>query len=186
MRESVQTSSSSFRRAVRNTEEGINFTPHYTHHATTPLTLRTRLLLLGEVDSLSLEHVKESLGTLENLHVGSLGLLDCLVVFVSCLGLAGEGLVDLGEAVGEDGEVLLDLGLLLLLLQDVLVDLLTFLALTERRRKAGVLFVGVRTARTTHRHTSCTGLPTPRQSPQPPNPPPTLTKSSMHLTSSLL
>ena len=77
-------------------KEGINFTPHYTHHATTPLTLRTRLLLLGEIDSLSLEHVKESLGTLENLHVGSLGLLDCLVVFVSCLGLAGEGLVDLG------------------------------------------------------------------------------------------
>lgn len=99
-------------------------TPPYTQN-----NLRTRLLLLGKIDRLPLEHVEQGLRTLEDLHVGCLGLLDCLVVFVSCLGLAGEGLVDLGEAVGEDGEVLLDLGLLLLLLEDVLVDLLTFLAL---------------------------------------------------------
>ena len=76
--------------------------------------------------------MKQRLGALQNLHVSSLSLLNCLIVLVPGLGLAGEGLIYLGEAIGEDGEILLDLGLLLLLLKDVLVDLLALLAVDER------------------------------------------------------
>jgi len=51
------------------------------------------------------------------------------------LGLAGERFVDLRKAVGQDGEVLLDLGLFFLLLEDVLVDLFSLLAVWLRGGK---------------------------------------------------
>ena len=70
------------------------------------LCLGRALLLLGEVYCLALEHVQEGLRTLENLHVRGLSLLDGLVVLVTGLHLACEGLVDLGKAVRQDAQVL--------------------------------------------------------------------------------
>jgi len=60
------------------------------------------LLLLREVHGLALQHVQERLGTLQDLHVGRLGLLDRLVVLVPGLGLPDKALVDLLEPIGKD------------------------------------------------------------------------------------
>ena len=71
--------------------------------------------------------MKQGLGGLEDLHVSGFRLLDRLVIFVACLGLANQALVHLLQPIREDGELFLDLGLVFLLLQDLAVQLLTFL-----------------------------------------------------------
>ena len=76
--------------------------------------------------------MQQSLGTLQNLHVRRLRLLDRLVVLVPGLDFPRETLVDFRQPVRQNAEILLDLGLLLLLLKDVLVDLLALLAVDER------------------------------------------------------
>jgi len=90
--------------------------------------LTRALLLLRQVNSLPLQHMKQRLTGLKNLHVSSFSFLNGLVVLVTSLGFAGEGLVDLREAVRQNRQVLLDLGLLLLLLENVLVHFLALLA----------------------------------------------------------
>jgi len=77
-----------------------------------------RLSFLGQVDALALQHVQQRLGRLHDLGVGSLCLLDRLVVLVAGRDLACEVVVDSRQPLRQDAQVILDLGLLLLILSD--------------------------------------------------------------------
>merc|ERR1719240_690332 len=117
-----------------------------------------RLLLLREVHGLSLQDMQQRLRRLKDLHVGSLGLLDCLVVLVPGLRFPDKTLVDLLEPVGEKRELLLDLTLVLLLFHDLLVQLLALL--TQILNALDKLVVVVLQRCTLSRHGAATALRT--------------------------
>ena len=89
--------------------------------------LTRRLSTLCQIHTLSFQDMKKSLRTLENLHICCLCLLNGLVVLVSGLLLSRETLVQFLQSVSQNTKILLNLCFFLLLLQNLSIDLLTFL-----------------------------------------------------------
>merc|ERR1719163_292472 len=106
---------------------GLTFFSYLNHSLQNPLKRILRslgtLLLLCEIHRLAFQNMEQGLRRLQDLHVGSLCLLDGLVVLIPGLGLADQAFIDLLQAIREDRELLLDLCLVFLFLRNLPVKL---------------------------------------------------------------